>query len=259
MPLKNIMTTPRPIKKSAWYYRLSTPKFFVPFADTVIPWIYSLSALLLCTGFFFGLLASPVDYQQGNTVRIMYIHVPAAMLSSGLYVFMAILSAIFFIWRIKLAVIIARSTAIVGAIMTLIVLTTGAIWGRPTWGTWWEWDMRLTSSLIMFFLYIGYIALDAAFEDRTKADRAISLLALIGIINVPLIKLSVYFFNTLHQKSTLFAAGKPSISTDMLIPLLIMIAAVAFFCMANIMRRAVNHILATRLETELLRKENNYE
>lgn len=259
MTINTLNTASEHTKKSAWYYRLSTPKFFAPFANMLIPWIYAAAFLVMACGLFFGLLASPIDYQQGNTVRIMYIHVPTAMLSSALYVFVALLSLIFLVWRIKLAVILARSTAIVGAMMTLIALITGAVWGRPTWGTWWQWDMRLTSSLILLFLYIGYIALDSAFEDRSKADRAISLLGLIGLINVPLIKFSVYWFNTLHQKSTLFAKGKSTITLDLLTPLLIMLVAVSLFCLANILRRSVNHILEARLDLKLLEQEQEQE
>lgn len=227
--------------------RLVSYKYFLPFANKLTPWLFSASAILGLIGLYYGLLASPEDYQQGNTVRIMYIHVPAAILSSAIYMSMAGLSASFLIFRIKLFPLIARSAAIVGAVYTLITLVTGAIWGAPTWGTWWVWDVRLTSVLILFFLYLGYIALDAAFEEREKANMAISLLAVIGVVIVPIIKASVYLFATLHQKSTIFAEGGPSLDPAMLRPLLFMMGAYITFTIGYILKKSTHLIYKEQL------------
>ena len=233
-----------------WLHQLVSPKYFLSFAEKFNPYLYVISLILLIVGCIGGLVFAPTDYQQGNSYRIIYIHVPAAIFSEALYVLMAILGFITLVWRAKIAAIIARPAAKIGATMTLLTLVTGAIWGQPTWGTWWAWDPRLTSVLLLFFLYLGYIALDSAFDDREKANKACALLALIGVAIVPFIKASVYFFNSLHQKSTLFAKGGPAMPMDMLLPLLIMIAAFAFFVAANILSGAINEILDQKLAAQ---------
>ncbi len=230
------------------FYRLLSYKFFVPFSKRVTPSLFRISLLLAVLGLIMGLLYAPADYQQGNSFRIIYIHVPAAIFSTLVYLFMAVMSAIYLIWRIKIAVILARASAILGAYYTLVTLVTGAIWGQPTWGTWWEWDIRLTSQLILFFLYLGYIALDAAFDEREKADQMISLLSLIGVVMVPIIKFSVYYFESIHQTSTLFAKGGPSMPAVMLIPLLTMIAATFVFSFAYVGKKSVTLIYKERLQ-----------
>mgnify|MGYP001190346103 FL=1 len=239
----------KPVKKSRFsaLKRLISYKYFVPFAKMLIPWAFILSALFAIAGLYYGLFDSPVDYQQGDTVRIMYIHVPAAILSSALYMFMAALSVLFLIFRIKLFPVIARSAAVLGAVYTLITLVTGAIWGAPTGGTWWLWDVRLTSVLILFFLYLGYIGLDNAFEDREKANMGISILAIIGVVIVPIIKASVYLFATLHQKSTIFASGGPSLDAAMLKPLVLMMIAYVLFTAGYILLKSVHLIYKEQL------------
>ena len=229
------------------FKRLISYKYFVALAKKIIPWAFVLSAITAVVGLYYGLFNSPVDYQQGNTVRIMYIHVPAAILSSGLYMFMAFCSVMYLIFRIKLFPIIARATAVLGAVYTLITLVTGAIWGAPTWGTWWVWDVRLTSVLILFFLYLGYIALDNAFEDRETANMGISILAIIGVVIVPIIKVSVYLFATLHQKSTIFASGGPSLDPAMLKPLALMMGAYILFTAGYILLKSVHLIYREQL------------
>lgn len=222
-------------KKRGWvsfFYRYASYKYYTPLAVRVAPWAFLISAAFALLGLFTGLALAPADYQQGDSFRIFYIHVPAAMLSSAIYVTMASLCGIFLIWRIKLFVLLARSLAILGAVYTLISLVTGSIWGAPTWGTWWVWDVRLTAQLIQFFLYMGFIALDLAIEEREHADKAISVLILIGLVNVPIIKFSVYFTSTLHQGTTLFAKGGPSIPGNMLYPFLLMLGAYLFFTLA---------------------------
>ncbi len=229
------------------FKRLISYKYFVLFAQKIIPWAFIGSGIVALIGLYYGLFNSPIDYQQGDTVRIMYIHVPAAILSSGLYMFMAFMSIMFLIFRIKLFPIIARSAAVLGAIYTLITLVTGAIWGAPTWGTWWVWDVRLTSVLILFFLYLGYIGLDSAFEDREKANMGISILAIIGVVIVPIIKVSVYLFATLHQKSTIFASGGPSLDAAMLKPLALMMVAYVLFTVGYILLKSTHLIYKEQL------------
>ena len=230
-----------------FFKRLISYKYFVGLSKKIIPWAFILSAIFAVIGLYYGLFDSPKDYQQGDTVRILYIHVPAAILSSSLYMFMAFLSVMFLIFRIKLFPVIARATAVIGAVYTLITLVTGAIWGAPTWGTWWVWDVRLTSVLILFFLYLGYIGLDNAFEDREKGNMGISILAIIGVVIVPIIKASVYLFATLHQKSTIFASGGPSLDPAMLKPLVFMMIAYLLFTTGYILLKSTHLIYKEQL------------
>ncbi|WP_286482009.1 heme ABC transporter permease CcmC [Ignatzschineria indica] len=242
-------TSPKESKKPRFIFfkRLISYKYFTRLAKRIIPWAFLLSAIFAVVGLYYGLFDSPVDYQQGDTVRIMYIHVPAAILSSGLYMFIAFMSVMYLIFRIKLFPVIARATAVLGAVYTLITLVTGAIWGAPTWGTWWVWDVRLTSVLILFFLYLGYIGLDSAFEDREKANMGISILAIIGVVIVPIIKASVYLFATLHQKSTLFASGGPSLDPAMFKPLMLMLIAYLLFTVGYILLKSTHLIYKEQL------------
>ncbi len=212
-----------------WFFQLASPKWFFYMSARLITWLSVITLLLFVIGLILGLLMSPADYQQGNTVRIMYIHVPAAYMSMMAYVIMAITGAIGLVWRIKMAHIVSISCASVGAIFTALALLTGAIWGRPTWGTYWVWDARLTSELILLFLYLGFIALHSAFDEKQKADKAAAVLALVGLVNIPIIHFSVEWWNTLHQGATLSKFEKPSMDTSMLWPLLIMIFAFKFY------------------------------
>jgi heme exporter protein C len=226
-----------------WFHRLSSPKWFYQKTSRWLPWLWSLTLLLMAYGLWQGLYNSPADYQQGNSVRIMYLHVPAAMASLMLYVGMAVAAAVGYIWRIKLAHIVAISIAPVGAAMTFIALFTGSFWGKPAWGTWWVWDARITSELILLFLYLGFIALHKAFEDREVADRAAGIVAMVGVINVPIIHYSVKWWNTLHQGATITKFGKPSIEGTMLESLLVMIVAVLMFAATIIIMRIRVEIL----------------
>ena len=229
-----------------WFYQLASPKWFYQFSNKWLPWFRAATLILFLTGLALGLLFSPQDYQQGNTVRIMYIHVPAAFLSMFVYVLMALSGAIGYIWRIKMAHIVSISCAPIGAIFTLLALITGAVWGKPTWGTYWEWDARMTSELILLFLYLGFMALHNAFDERKTADRAAAILALVGLVNIPIIHFSVEWWNTLHQGATISKFEKPSMDTDMLVALLTMIVAfqVYFFT-----------ILLQRIKAEILDRE----
>lgn len=182
----------------------------------------------LIAGIVYGLFISPADYQQGDAVRIMYVHVPSAWMSLFIYSFIAVLSFGYLVWKNPLCYLVAKAAAPVGAYFTLICLITGSIWGYPMWGTWWVWDARLTSVLILFFIYLGYIALGEAFNTEEQEAKSASVLALVGIINIPIIKYSVEWWNTLHQPASVFRIGGPTIDNSMLIPLLLM--AVAWMC-----------------------------
>ena len=205
------------------YHKLGTPKYFYEISSRFLPWLALVAGLLIAVGVVWGLLFAPPDYQQGNSFRIIYIHVPVASLSMSIYVTMAIAAAIGLIWKMKLAEMVAKSCAVIGASMAFLALVTGAIWGKPTWGTWWIWDARLTSMLILFFFYIGIIALNNTIEDAQNAARTTGVLALVGVVNLPIIKYSVEWWNTLHQPATLKLTEESTMAIDMLIPLLIMI------------------------------------
>ncbi|MSO76669.1 MAG: heme ABC transporter permease [Alphaproteobacteria bacterium] len=209
-------------------HRFANPARFLRIARWVVPWSASLGLVSGAAGLYLGLAGSPADYQQGDTVRIMYVHVPAAWMALAAYATMALASAVALIWKHPLADLIAKSTAPIGATFTAIALITGALWGQPTWGTWWVWDARLTSVLILLFLYVGYLALWNAFDDPTRAARAAAVLALVGVVNLPIIKFSVDWWNTLHQPASVLKIGGPTIHPAMLTPLLLM--ALAFLC-----------------------------
>jgi len=206
-------------------HRFANPARFMRLSGVVLPWLAALTALLLVAGLVLGFRAPP-DYQQGDTVRIMFIHVPSAWMAMFCYSARAAARAGALIWRHPLAEIAAQQTAPLGAGFTAICLITGSLWGAPMWGTWWVWDARLTSVLVLFFLYLGYIALVHAFDDPVRGIRAASVLALVGWINVPIIKFSVDWWNTLHQPASVMRLGGPSIDPSILTPLLVM--AVAF-------------------------------
>ncbi len=199
---------------------LASPKHFDRWAGRLIPWLWVLFALSFGYSLIAGLYWAPSDYQQGDAFRIIYVHVPSAALSLGVYAGMAVFSALYLIWHIKLADLLAKASAPIGAAFTLIALITGALWGKPMWGTAWIWDARLTSELILLFLYGGVIVLRASIPLSQRAAKACSLLSLIGVINLPVIHYSVYWWNTLHQKSTLLKFSKPDIAPEMLYPLL---------------------------------------
>jgi len=227
-----------------WFYQMSSPKWFYQISGKLLPWLWGISLLLLTAGLYQGLYNSVIDYQQGSTVRIMYLHVPTAFASMIFYMVMATTAAIGYIWRIKLAHMAAISAAPIGAAMTVLALVTGSLWGKPIWGTWWVWDARLTSELILLFLYLGFISLHQAFEDREVGDRAAGVLAMVGVVNIPIIHFSVQWWNTLHQGATISKFEKPSMDPSMLIALLLMIFAVLLFCTAVMMYRMRNEILS---------------
>lgn len=230
------------------FHRFANPARFMAIAAIILPWMIALTVALLVLGLYFALLASPADYQQGETVRIMYVHVPAAWMALFIYVAMAAASGSFLIWRHPLADVFAQAAAPLGAAFTAAALITGSLWGKPMWGTWWVWDARLTSMLILFFLYLGYIALSQAFDDRMRGARAAAVLALVGVINVPIIKFSVDWWNTLHQPASVIKTTGPAIDPSMLLPLLLMAAGMkAYFLVVVILRMRVQ-LLSRRLQ-----------
>lgn len=213
-----------------FFHKLGSPRSFYAISGRLLPWFGAVAALLLITGAVWGLLFAPQDYQQGNSVRIMYIHVPSAILAQSSYMMMAVAGGVFLIWRIKLAEVAMACAAPIGASITFLALVTGSIWGKPTWGTWWEWDARLTSTLVLMFLFIGVIALRSAIESREAAGRATAILALVGVVNIPIIKYSVEWWNTLHQPATFTLTEKPAMPPEMWMPLLVMVLGYyAFF------------------------------
>jgi heme exporter protein C len=201
---------------------LANPARFMRLSAKAVPWCGWAAVLVLAVGLFWSLVVAPPDYQQGDTVRIMYVHVPAAWMALSVYLFVAVASAVALVWRHPLAEVAARAAAPIGAAFTFICLATGSLWGRPMWGAWWVWDARLTSVLILFFLYLGYIALANAFDDPSRGGRAAAVLVLVGVVNLPIIKFSVDWWNTLHQPASVMRIGGPRIDLSMLAPLLIM-------------------------------------
>lgn len=219
-----------------------------------MPWLVSASVFSLLAGAAWALLFVPPDYQQGNTVRIMYIHVPAAILAQSGYMMMATAAAVYLIWQIKLADMAVKAIAPLGASITFLALVTGAIWGKPTWGTYWVWDARLTSTLVLFFLYIGMIALRNALEGQSNAGKACAVLALVGVVNLPIIKFSVDWWYTLHQPSSITLTAKPTMPVEMWLPLLVMVIAYYLFFVTTWLSRIRNEVLERERTTEWVRQ-----
>ena len=219
------------------FYKYASPSMFYPVAGKMIPWFAIPSAILFLVGLYWGFFIAPTDAQQGDAYRIIFIHVPAAWLGMFLYVLLAIYAAIGWAFNARLASMMATSLSITGAMFTFLSLVTGALWGKPTWGTWWVWDARLTSSLILFFLYIGFISLQSAIEDDRRADRAGALLAIVGVVNIPIIYFSVEWWNTLHQGATIRILDKPTMAPPMLAAMLIMLAACWLYSVAIVLAR----------------------
>jgi heme exporter protein C len=237
-----------------FFHQLGSPKHFYRIAGHWIPWLGLACAALMLAGLYLGLLVAPPDYQQGDSYRIIFIHVPSAWMSLFIYMVMAGAGAIGLIWHMKLAEVVAISSAPIGASFTFLALVTGSIWGKPMWGTWWVWDARLTSELILLFLYLGVIALHNAIEDKRTAARATSILAIVGVVNIPIIHYSVEWWNTLHQGPTVTKFDAPSIDTSMLIPLLLMAVAFKLFYAIALLMRARYEILQRERNTQWVRE-----
>ena len=230
--------------------RFANPARFMRVSGVVLPWLGGASAGVLALGLGWSLVLAPPDYQQGESVRIMFVHVPSAWMALSVYLLIAVASAVALVWRHPLAEIAAQAAAPIGAGFTLVCLATGSLWGRPMWGAWWVWDARLTSVLVLFFLYLGYIALVNAFDDASRGARAGSLLALVGVVNLPIIKFSVDWWNTLHQPASVLRLGGPSIDKSLLLPLLVMAAGfllLSLWLLCLRMRTALNERKARAL------------
>ncbi|MEK6746902.1 MAG: heme ABC transporter permease [Pseudomonadota bacterium] len=227
-------------------HRFANPTRFIYFSDKLFPYILFLTCTTLLIGLWQALFISPPDYQQGDSVRIMYVHVPSAWMSIMVYTIMAVSSASFLIWRHPLADVVARASAPLGAGFTLITLITGSLWGKPMWGTWWVWDARLTSVLILFFMYIGYIALSDSYNNKENGRKICAIMALIGFVNIPIIRFSVEWWNTLHQPASIIRSGGISIDNSMLIPLFSM--GIAFVLIYSI-------LLVMRIKTMLIQQK----
>lgn len=231
-----------------WFHRLGSPPYIYRFAGRLTPWLAGAAAALIVAALYGGLVLAPPDYQQGDAFRIIYMHAPSAWLSLMIYTTMAIAAAVGLVWRIKVAHAVAASCAPIGAWFTVAALGTGMLWGKPMWGTYWVWDPRLTAELILLFLYLGYIGLRAGIEDRDRADRASAVLAIVGIVNVPIIRYSVEWWNSLHQTASVMKIGKPDISLAMLVPLLMMFLGFTLYFFA---------VMLVRLRGEVLRRERS--
>jgi heme exporter protein C len=229
-----------------WFYRLASPPYVYGLTGRLAPWLFAVAAGAIGYGLIDGLAFAPPDYQQGDAFRIIYVHAPSAWLSLSVYSVMAVAGAIALIWRIKIGHAVAAAAAPIGASFTLAALVTGSLWGKPMWGTYWAWDPRLTSELILLFLYFGVMSLREAFEDSARGDRAAALLGIVGIVNVPIIHFSVYWWNSLHQGATVMKFSKAPMPASMLMPLLAMLLGFTCFFGA---------VLCIRVRAELLNRE----
>lgn len=231
-----------------WFHRLASPPYIYRLSGVLLPWFAWPAALIIAVALYAGLVLAPPDYQQGDGFRIIYVHAPAAWLSLMIYTMMAVAAAIGLIWRMKVAHAVAAAVAPVGAWFTAVALATGMLWGKPMWGAYWEWDPRLTAELLLLFLYLGYTGLRAAIDDVQRADRTSAVLAIVGIVNVPIIRYSVEWWNSLHQAPSVMKLARASMPGSMLAPLLMMLLGFTLLFGA---------LLLQRLRAEVLRRERS--
>lgn len=229
-----------------FFHKLGSPKWFFGIATRLMPWLLAIGLLLLMAGIVWGLAFAPKDYLQGNSYRIIFIHVPTAFIAQSIYIMMAVAAVVTLVWRMKLADVFVKAVAPVGLVLTFLALFTGAVWGKPTWGTWWIWDARLTSMLILLFLYGGVIALDRAINDEKSAARSVAVLVLVGVVNIPIIKYSVEWWNTLHQPATFKLTEKPTMPAEMWVPLLLSVLGLYL---------VFGWLACLRMQTEILFRE----
>jgi len=230
-------------------HRFANPGQFLRVSAALLPWVSAGAIVCLATGLIWGFVFAPPDYQQGEAVRIIYIHVPAAWMAMFIYTCIAAASASALIWRHPLGDLIARAASPLGAGFTFIALVSGSLWGKPMWGRFWVWDARLTSMLILFFLYLGHMALLNAFDDNQRGNKAAAILALVGFVNVPIIKFSVDWWNTMHQPESIFRAGGPTIYPTMLWALMVMIVSMTLLFLAILLMAMRNEILRRRVRS----------
>ncbi|MFT5218147.1 MAG: heme exporter protein C [Planctomycetota bacterium] len=231
-----------------WFHKFGSPPHFYRIAGKWIPWLTAIFLALLVAGLYGGLVLAPPDYQQGDSYRIIFVHVPSAWMSLFIYVVMAICGIVVIVWRMKLAEVVLISSAPIGASFTFLALVTGSLWGKPMWGTYWVWDARLTSELILLFLYLGVIGLNNAIDDKRIASRAVAILAIVGVVNIPIIHYSVEWWHSLHQGPTVTKFDKPSIHWSMLLPLLLMALSFQVYYLL---------VLFQKCRVELLQRERN--
>ena len=231
-----------------WFHKLGSPPHFYRIAGQWIPWLSAAFLISLLAGLYGGLIQAPADYQQGESYRIIFVHVPSAWMSLFIYVVMAVCGLVIIVWRMKLAEVVLTSSAPIGASFTFLALVTGSLWGKPMWGTYWVWDARLTSELILLFLYLGVIGLHNAIEDKRVAARAIAILALVGVVNVPIVHYSVEWWHSLHQPASLTRFEKPAMPPSMYVPILIMAVAFQIYYVLSLFHRC---------RAELLQRERN--
>ena len=232
---------------------LANPNRFNRITEKIQPYILLIAITTLISGLYFGLFDSPKDYQQGDAVRIMYVHVPSAWLASFLYFSLAISCVFYLVWKHPLADLVSSSIAPIGALFSALTLVTGSLWGKPMWGTWWVWDARLTSMLVLFFFYLGYILLSNSFERKIDGSKTASVLAIVGLINLPIVKFSVDWWHTLHQPASIIKIGGPSIDDKMLLPLILMIFALSFFSLYMIILNVKTKLIEKKCEALLLK------
>jgi heme exporter protein C len=237
-----------------WFYKLASPPYVYGVAAALAPWLFAGAALTLGYGLIAGLGIAPPDYQQGEAFRMIYVHVPAAILSVTIYTLMAAAAAVALIWRIKVGHAVAAASAPIGASITVMTLVTGSLWGKPMWGTYWAWDPRLTSELILLFLYVGVMSLRSAFEDPARGDRAAALLAVVGVVNVPIVHFSVVWWNSLHQGSTIVTLEGPKMPGSMLWPLLSMLLGFTLFYGAVLCIRVQGEVLSRERQSAWVRE-----
>ena len=231
-----------------WFHRMGSPPHFYRFAGRWLPWLTALFTILIIGGLYGGLILAPTDYQQGESYRIIFVHVPAAWMSMFIYMVMPACGVIILVWRMKLAEIVLSCSAPIGASFTFLALVTGSLWGKPMWGTYWVWDARLTAELILLFLYLGIMGLYGAIDDKRVAGRAVAILAIVGMVNIPIIHYSVEWWNSLHQGPTVTKFDKPSIVWSMLWPLLVMALAFKVYFVISLFQR---------VRAEILHRERN--
>ncbi len=237
-----------------WFHRLGSPPSFHAFAGRWMPWLYGSGLLLILWGLYAALVEVPRDYQQGDSYRILFVHVPSAWMSLFIYIAMAVNGFIALVWRIKLSEQLAMACAPIGAAFTAVTLATGSLWGKPMWGTWWTWDARLTSELVLLFLYLGVMGLYGAIEDRRSAARAASFLALIGIVNLPIVHFSVVWWNTLHQGATIRLIGESTMDPSMLPPLIALTVGTKLWFAGSLLSRTRTAVLELELGKDWVRK-----
>jgi len=235
-------------------FRFAATPVFYPLAGRLLPWFTAAAIVLTIAGLYVGFGIAPTDFQQGEVYRIIFIHVPSAWMAMFIYLVMAGYAVVTLVWRSKLSAMMCRALAPTGAIMAVIALLTGAVWGKPTWGAWWVWDARLTSTLILLFLYLGYMALVAAIDDTTRADRAGALLLLVGVVNIPIIYFSVRWWNTLHQGASVSLTASPKMASTMLTGMLLMSLAAWMYAIAAALHRVRTMIVQRERHTRWVRQ-----